>query len=105
MAAFTTAVVVASAGILTMAKGSTISFTVTWGSNISQFRFNRIWAGVVGASDEDTQQSVTIVSEGSQWNTSSPASTPLAMSLRGNGQSGAPIAARIQVMATQVDTF
>jgi Holliday junction resolvasome RuvABC endonuclease subunit len=105
MAAFTTAVVVASAGVLTMARGSSISFTVTWGSNISQFRFNRIWAGVVGASDEDTQQSVTIVSEGSQWSSSSPASTPLAMTLRGNGQSGAPIQARIQVLASQVDTF
>ncbi len=56
MAAFTTQVVVASAGILTMARGSTISFTVTWGSNISQFRFNRIWAGVVAASDEDRQR-------------------------------------------------
>ena len=105
MAAFTTQVVVASAGVLTMARGSTISFTVTWGSNISQFRFNRIWAGVVGASDEDRQQSVTIVSEGSQWNLSNPASTPMAMSLRANGQSGAPIQARIQVMASQVDTF
>ena len=105
MAAFTTAFVAASAGVLTMAKGSTISFTVTWGSNISQFRFNRIWAGVVGASDEDTQQSVTIVSEGSQWNTSNPASTPMAMSLRANGQSGDPIQARIQVLASQVDTF
>ena len=59
----------------------------------------------VGASDEDTQQSVTIVSEGSVWNTSSPASTPMAMSLRANGQSGAPIQARIQVLASQVDTF
>lgn len=105
MAAFTTAVVVASAGILTMAKGSTISFSVTWGSNISQFRFNRIWAGIVSASDADREQSVTIVSEGSRWNLSSPASTPMTMSLRGNGESGAPIAARIQVMASQVDTF
>ena len=105
MAAFTTAVVVPSAGVLTMARGSTISFSVSWGSNISQFRFNRIWAGVVGASDEDTQQSVTIVSEGSQWSSSSPASTPLAMTLRGNGQSGAPVQARIQVLASQVDTF
>jgi len=105
MAAFTTAVVIASAGVLTMARGSTISFTVTWGSNVSQFRFNRIWAGVVGASDEETQQSVTIVSEGSQWSSSSPASTPLAMTLRGNGQSGAPVQARIQVLASQVDTF
>jgi hypothetical protein len=58
MAAFTTAFVAASAGVLTMARGSTISFTVTWGSNISQFRFNRIWAGVariqVLASQVDT---------------------------------------------------
>jgi hypothetical protein len=105
MAAFTTAVVVASAGVLTMARGSTISFTVTWGSNISPFRFNRIWAGVVSPGDEDSQQSVTIVSEGSQWNLSSPASTPMAMTLRGNGGSGAPIQARIQVLASQVDTF
>jgi hypothetical protein len=48
---------------------------------------------------------VTIVSEGSQWSSSSPASTPMAMSLRANGESGAPIQARIQVMASQVDTF
>ena len=105
MAAFTTAVVVASAGVLTIARGSTISFTVTWGSNISPFRFNRVWAGVQSPGDEDSHQSVTIVSEGSQWDLSNPASTPLAMSLRANGQSGAPIAARIQVMASQVDTF
>jgi len=105
MAAFTTAVVIASAGVLTIARGSTISFTVTWGSNISPFRFNRIWPAIQTAGDEDTQQSVTIVSEGSQWNLSSPASTPLAASVRANGQSGAPIAARIQVMASQVDTF
>jgi hypothetical protein len=39
------------------------------------------------------------------WNTSSPASTPMSMSLRANGQSGAPIQARIQVLASQVDTF
>ena len=105
MAAFTTQFVVASAGVLTMARGSTISFTVTWGSNISSFRFNRIWPAIQQASDEDTQQSVTIVSEGSQWSLSNLAGVPMAVSLRGNGQSGAPIAARIQVMASQVDTF
>ena len=105
MAAFTTAFVAASAGVLTMSKGSIVSFTVTWGSNISQFRFNRVWAGVVGAADEDIHQSVTFVSEGSQWDASNIASTPMAVTLRANGQSGAPIQARIQVLASQVDTF
>ena len=105
MAAFTTAFVAASAGILTMARGSTTSFTVTWGSNISQFRFNRIWAGVVGASDEDTQQSVTIVSEGSRGKQVESRQHPDVHELARNGQSGAPIQARIQVLASQVDTF
>jgi hypothetical protein len=58
----------------------------------------------VSPGDEDFQQSVTVVSEGSQWSLSNPASTPLSMSLRGNS-GGAPIQARIQVLASQVDTF
>lgn len=86
MAAFTTAVVVASAGVLTIARGSTISFTVTWGSNISPFRFNRIWPVIQTAGDEDTHQSVTLVSEGSQWDLSKPASVALAASVRGNAR-------------------
>ena len=105
MAAFTTAVVVASAGVLTMARNSTVSFSVTWGSNISSFRFSRIWPAILSAADEDIHQSVTFVSEGSQWDASNIASTPIAVTLRANGQSGAPIAARIQVLASQVDTF
>ncbi|HJY77701.1 MAG TPA: hypothetical protein VKE95_13775 [Burkholderiales bacterium] len=105
MAAFTTQFVAASAGVLTMAKGSTVSFIVTWGSNISSFRFNRVWPAIVDAADEDIHQSVTFVSEGSQWDASNITSTPMAVTLRANGQSGAPIQARIQVFASQVDTF
>lgn len=44
MAAFTTEVVIASAGDLSMASGVPISFSVTWGSNISPFRWSRVWA-------------------------------------------------------------
>ena len=105
MAAFTTEVVIASAGTLSMAPGVPISFSVTWGSNISSFRWSRVWAGVVSAGDGDTAQSVTIQSEGSAWNLSSPASTANLVTLRGQGQSGAPVVARIQVLASQVDTF
>ena len=49
MAAFTTAVVIASAGDLSMAPGIPISFSVTWGSNIGPLR----WIQVL-ASQEDT---------------------------------------------------
>ena len=105
MAAFTTAVVIASAGEVTISPGATISFTVTWGSNISPFRWSRIWPAIVPASDEDTAQTVSIVSEGSAWNADHPAATANAVTLRGQGQSGAPIVARIEVMSSQVDTF
>ena len=105
MAAFTTAVVIASAGTLSMTSGVPISFSVTWGSNISAFRWTRVWAGIVPASDEDRAQSVTIQSEGSAWNSSRPASTANLVTLRGQGESGAPVVARIQVLASQVDTF
>jgi hypothetical protein len=105
MAAFTTAVVIASAGDLSMTPGTSISFSVTWGSNISPFRWSRVWAGVQSPGDEDSAQSVTIQSEGSAWSLSNPASTPTLVTLRGNGQSGAPVVARIQVLSSQVDTF
>jgi len=105
MAAFTTAVVIASAGDLSIASGGTVSFGVTWGSNISPFRWTRVWAGVESPGDEDSAQSVTIVSEGSAWSLSQPGSTVNLVTLRGRGQSGAPVVARIQVLASQVDTF
>ncbi|HEX4234784.1 MAG TPA: hypothetical protein VH041_10785, partial [Caldimonas sp.] len=73
MAAFTTAVVIASAGDLSMTPGTSISFSVTWGSNISPFRWSRVWAGVQSPGDEDSAQSVTIQSEGSAWSLSNPA--------------------------------
>ncbi|MEO8921514.1 MAG: hypothetical protein ABI330_01555 [Caldimonas sp.] len=105
MATLTTAVVVASAGDLSMTPGVPISFSVTWGSNISPFRWSRVWAAIESAGDGDTAQSVTIESEGSTWNLSSPASTANQVTLRGEGQSGAPVVARIQVLSSQVDTF
>ena len=105
MAGFTTAVVIASAGDLSMAPGVPISFSVTWGSNISPFRWSRVWAGVESPGDADTAQSVTIQSEGSAWSLANPASTANLVTLLGEGQSGAPVVARIQVLASQVDTF
>lgn len=105
MAAFTTAMVIASAGDLSMASGVPISFSITWGSNISPFRWSRVWAGIESPGDDDTAQSVTIQSEGSAWNLSSPASTANLVTLRGQGQSGAPVVARLQVLSSQVDTF
>ena len=105
MAAFTTAVVIASAGDLSMTSGIPIAVSVTWGSNISPFRWSRVWAGIESASDEDTAQSVTIQSEGSAWSLSRPASTANLVTLRGQGQSGAPVVARIQVLSSQEDTF
>jgi hypothetical protein len=105
MAAFTTAVVIASAGDLSMAPGVPISFSITWGSNISPFRWSRVWAGVESPGDADTAQSVTIQSEGSAWSLSDPASTANLVTVLGQGQSGAPVVARIQVLASQVDTF
>ena len=76
MAAFTTAVVIASAGDLSMTSGIPISFSVTWGSNIGPFRWSRVWAGIVSPGDEDSAQSVTIQSEGSAWNLSEPGLDP-----------------------------
>lgn len=105
MAAFTTAVVIASAGRISMASGVPVSFSVTWGSNISAFRWSRVWAGIEPASDMDREQSVTVQSEGSGWSLSSPMSTRNLVTLRGKGESGAPIVARIQVLSSQVDTF
>jgi hypothetical protein len=105
MAASTAAVVIASAGTVSMASGVPISVSVTWGSNISPFRWSRVWAAIESPGDEDSAQSVTIQSEASAWNGSSPASTPIMVILRGQGQSGAPVVARIQVLSSQVDTF
>jgi hypothetical protein len=105
MAASTNAVVIASAGDLSMTPDTPISFSVTWGSNISPFRWTRVWAGIESAGDSDSAQSVTLQSEGSAWSLSNPASTANLVTLRGHGQSGAPVVARIQVLASQVDTF
>jgi hypothetical protein len=105
MAASTTAVVIASAGHVSLTPGVPVSFNVTWGSNISPFRWTRVWAGIESPGDDDLAQSVTIESEGSAWSLSSPASTVNLVTLRGQGQSGAPVVARIQVLASQVDTF
>ncbi len=105
MATFSDSILVASAGILTMTPGFPISFTVTWADNISPFRWSRVWPAIQGASDEATFQSVTLLSEGSQWNLEAPASVALAVTMQGDGDLGAPVTARIQVMASQADTF
>jgi hypothetical protein len=105
MAAFTTEVVIASAGVVSLSSGVPVTFIVTWGSHISPFRWTRVWAGVVSAGDDDTAQSVTIESEGSAWSLSNAAATANLVTLRGRGQSGAPVLARVQVLASQVDTF
>jgi hypothetical protein len=105
MAAFTDAVVIASVGRLSMASGVPISFSVTWGSNISPLRWSRVWAGIESAGDDDLAQSVTIESEGSAWSYSNAAATANLVTLRGQGQSGAPVVARIQVLSSRVDTF
>lgn len=103
MATFSNAILVASAGVLTMTPGSPISFTVSWGNNISPFRWSRIWPAIQGASDEANHQTVTFVSEGSQWDM--PGSNSIAVTIRGDGDLGAPVSALIQVMASQGDTF
>jgi hypothetical protein len=103
MAQSTTAVVIASAGTLSMLPGTSVPFTVTWGNHISPFRWSRIWPTISGAADEASHQTVTVVSEGSQWDT--PASYAIAATIRGAGDLGAPVVARIQVMSSQEDTF
>ena len=103
MAEFSSAILVASAGDLSIAAGSTISFTVTWGDNISSFRWSRIWPAIQSAADTANHQSVTVVSEGSQWDT--PSSVAIAVTLRGDSDLGAPVVANIEVMSSQDDTF
>jgi hypothetical protein len=103
MATFSNAILVASAGVLSMTPGIPISFNVTWGNNISTFRWSRIWPGIESAADQANHQTVTFLSEGSQWDT--PSSIAIAATLRGDGDSGAPVSAMIQVMASQDDTF
>jgi hypothetical protein len=103
MAQFTTAVVVASAGTLSMLPGTPVPFTVTWGKKISPFRWSRIWPAISGAADEANHQTVTVVSEGSRWDT--PASHAIAATIRGDGDTRAPVVARIQVLSSQEDTF
>lgn len=88
-----------------MTSGVPVSFNVLWGSNISAFRWTRVWAPVESPGDSDSAQSITLQSEGSAWNLSSPATTVNQVTLLGRGRSGAPVVARIQVLASQVDTF
>lgn len=102
---FATSVLIGSAGTLSMTSGIPISFGVTWGSNISTFRWTRVWAPVQSPGDEDSGQSVTLQSEGTAWTLSNPASITSLVTLRGQGGSGAPVIARIQVLASQTDTF
>jgi len=86
MSPISTNVIIASAGLLTM------------------FRWSRIWPAIQSAGDSDSHQTVTILSEGSQWDLSDPASTPTVVNLQATG-SGAPVVSNIQVMAAQNDTF
>ena len=104
MSPISTNVIIASAGLLTMASNSTVTVFVTWPGFISPFRWSRIWAAIQSPGDSDFHQTVTILSEGSQWDLSDPANTPLFANLQATG-SGAPVVSRIQVMAAQNDTF
>jgi hypothetical protein len=102
---FTTKVIVASAGIVSMSPGTPVSFTVSWGQNISSSRWSRIWPAILPASDEANHQTVTVVSEGSQWDTDAFFNA-IAATIRGDSDLGAPVvAAEIQVMVSQEDTF
>jgi hypothetical protein len=105
MAAFATAVVIASTGDLRMAPGSSISFSVTWGSNISPFRWSRAWASIPSSGDEDSAQKRPHRVERLRVSLLNPASTRIPVTLRGKGQSGAPAVVRIQVLSSQVDTY
>jgi hypothetical protein len=104
MSPFSTNVIIASAGLLTMTSNSTITIFVTWPGFISPLRWSRIWPAIQSAGDSDFHQTVTLLSEGSQWDLSNPGNTPLFASLQATG-SGAPVVSRIQVMAAQNDTF
>jgi hypothetical protein len=88
-----------------MLPGTPVSFLVTWGANISPYRWSRIWPAILGASDEANHQTVTVVSEGSQWNSAAPASVAILATIRGDGDTRAPVVAEIQVMSSQEDTF
>ncbi len=103
MAQFSNSILVASAGLISITPGSPVSFTVSWGDNISPYRWSRVWPAILGASDEANHQSVTISAEGSQWDT--PGSNSLAMTIVGNSDLGGTVTAEIQVMASQADTF
>jgi hypothetical protein len=108
MASSTDKILIMSAGNISMTPGVPISFTVTWGHNvsgnfISPFRWSRIWPAVQGASDEANFQTVTILSEGSRWD--SPASIAISATLRGDSDNRVPVVAKIEVMAAQADTF
>jgi hypothetical protein len=103
MAQFSRSIVVTSAGTVSITPGTPLSFIVTWGSNISPFRWSRIWPAIIGAADVANHQTVTFLSEGSQWDT--PSSFSIAATLRGDSDSDVPVEANIQVMASQDDTF
>ena len=105
MATSTNAVVITAAGVVSMTPGVPIWLTVTWGPNISPTRWSRFWPALISPGDDDSSQSITIQSEGSVWSLSDPATSVYRATLVGNGQSGAAVVARIQVLASQVDTF
>jgi hypothetical protein len=86
-----------------MSPGQSVPFTLTWGNNISPYRWSRIWPAVTSAADEATHQTVTVISEGSRWDT--PATYAIAATIRGDGDMGTPVVALIQVMFSQEDTF
>ena len=102
---FSTSVIIGSAGTVTIESNNSFVCYVTWGSFISPLRWSRLWAAVESPGDADSHQAVTILSEGSQWDLSNPATTALVATLQGTGSSGAPVIARLQVMASQNDTF
>ena len=105
MTATTTSVLIASVGGISIKPGVPVSFSITWGANISPTRWSRIWAAIESPGDQDSAQSITIQSEGSAWNLSNPSVTTNQVTLRGTGQSGATVMARVQLLTSQADTF
>jgi hypothetical protein len=104
MSPISTSVIIASAGLPTMSSNCTITTFVKWPGFISPLRWSRILAAIQSPGDADFPQSIAILSEGSQRDLSKPANTPLFANLQATG-SGAPVVSRIQVMASQNDTF
>lgn len=105
MATFSNQVLVSSAGVMTLTPGVPLAFSVHWGANISPLRWSRLSAGVVSPGDADVEHSVAFVSEGTGWRLAEPGRTVIYATLRGEAQLAGPVQVRLQVLASQDDTF